>query len=307
MGAMAIVLLLLAKPRTSTAQTPNPVPLDVIEIWITHHVTPERAWRLAIQKDGIAFRMDERVEHELTAIGATDAWLQMLRNARVVTSSAEQARGASAPRRPRVHLSKRDLFPIYYGNQGRIAFYTDISRLQETGGSVNRTITTSSGDTIQLQNAGLRSPSFMYGLLVDVAGGQLDLQGYFHQHGLLFVNMGFAIGPFLPLGTSGFRPIVGITPLIGLARQTLGHTKKSAGDTTSNSVVMFNMIYGADARAGLAYHWRPGVWGFAEAHYRLVGTLKRSFEVPGEPTVTNGIPWPSWSARGAFLRVGIGF
>jgi hypothetical protein len=46
---------------------------------------------------------------------------------------------------------------------------------------------------------------------------------------------------------------------------------------------------------------------YVEGHYRGVTTVTRELLIPHQSSVTDGIPWSQWAARGPMLRVGFGW
>lgn len=303
---LTLVLFLTASaPRATSAQTGCAEEYRTVLMWIENGgISPERMWNKSIAACGIAFELTAATEAHLRSLGAGDDWIAVLRRAAFHPPASTQATTGrtEAP----VAFSRRALRPVYYGNETRIGTYVGISRLKETGGAVaGHEVLTSEG-IVPLRSTPLPASHMMYGLVVDYMSGGLDIEGSF-QPDLLMLNAGFSYGPFLPIGATGFRIIAGGTAFLGITRQIIGHVPRAPSDTSYNAIELLNDVYGGDARLGLAYHWRPGAWVYAEWHGRIERAYQRELRVPGEPRITEGIPWSMWSARGSIWRVGVGF
>ncbi|MBY0495124.1 MAG: hypothetical protein K2Y23_13015 [Cyanobacteria bacterium] len=303
-AARVVIFLIVtacAWPSQSFAQAAEAYRIELVEAWIRGHVNPERVWNNYLSKSGISFEMTAEAEARLRAAGADDEWIAMLRRATVSRPisqvSVQEVRT----------FQRRDLRPLYFGTEARIAPYVSVMQLQETGGDVNGyTIQTSRG-LARLRSTPLPDMARTYGLLVDFRSVGLDIEGSF-QRDLLMLNMGLKYSPFLPLGTSGFRALVGVKPFLGFTRQILAHFPKESSDEQEPVVDLMNNTYGGDVSAGLAYHWRPGYWIFGEVNYRMTSTFSRELRPPdGAEEITEGIPWSKWSARGLMFRMGVGF
>lgn len=325
-------LYLIATSARLSAQAPTGVSIDVIELWIKGRVSPQRIWTREVRDAGLAFTMDAATETRFRSIGATDEMITMLKGARVSVPIAAQPvqpalptqlpRPTSAtqglpspPPQPlpapvpvaRHRYTRAELKPLYFGRTTTVTPYVSVAQLKESGGAVIGQRTQTLRGTVALRNAPISPSAVLYGLVINYESFGLDLEAYFHQPDFSMVHLGAAYDAFLPLGNSGLRVIAGVTPMIGGTKQVLGHVPRAQGDTTNNDIDIVNLTYGGDARGGLAYHWRPGSWIFAEYHYRYEATMSRTFSVPGKPDVVDGIPWSKWGARGGMLRVGFGF
>jgi hypothetical protein len=281
--------------------------MDVIIIWIEGHVSPQHVWKIDIEKKGIAFVLDAAAEARLRGVGATDDWIAMLKGARVVMVAAPQALDSlESTGVGERQYSLSELLPLYYDRGLRVETYVTVASLQETGGAVNGQQIQTSNGPVTLQSVPLPASQQIYGLVVGSATTALNIEGLF-QPGIMMINLGIAFDPFIPLGRTGMRVILGATPFLGDTRQILGHVAHAPSDTSYNAIELHNAVLGGDVRGGLAYHWRPSHYLYAELDYRFVATVNRQLEVPGSQTVTQGIPWSSWGARGGILRIGIGF
>lgn len=301
-AGLVSVLVAGAVPRVVSAQSEEGVKLRAVETWIQGNVSAQRQWRIALSKYGIAFVLDETTEQRLRQAGASDEWLDVLRRSRYNPPAATVATQREAePER----LSKRDLRPLYFGSEARIAPFVGLARLEETGGLVaGRSLTTPSGN-VPLKSTPLAKSFRTYGLTVDLRSFGLDLEGAF-QPDVFMLNVGAKYTPFLPIGTTRVRALVGVMPFLGFTRQTLGRLPQGA-QSADTAVDLLNTTVGGDVSAGVAYHWRPGAWLFAEVHYRVTSTINRELRAPGQTSITEGIPWSKWSAKGPVMRLGIGF
>ncbi len=91
-------------------------------------------------------------------------------------------------------------------------------------------------------------------------------------------------------------------------RQTLGFVSNRYYSGNDNEIYLTNWGAGADGRAGLAYHFRPGGMLFAEWHYRQTATIDRWAIVPGRDSISSSqIPWSKFAVTGSLLRVGVGW
>jgi hypothetical protein len=319
----AFVLLFINRGAV-LAQVPEGVSREVIEEWIVHHVPPQRVWKTDIRPRGLAFALDSATEAHLVALGARSEWLEVLRHARSSISTLpasvapqpmvrpssgaqESPRTEGLPRTAhRSRMTRDELRPIYFGRESRITVYIDAANLRETGGIPAGYLHLSNGDSARFDSRQMQPITALYGMVVGISNVALDMQGHF-GHGLLMVNMGLAWQPFIPFGASGARLVLGVTPFMGIMRQTVGYISKSSVDTSSSAISINNFVLGGDIGLGLAYHWKPGEWLSVEGRFRLVNTVKRDMTVPGEYSATSGILWKKWSANGGMLRVSIGF
>jgi hypothetical protein len=297
---VTLTILTAGIARAAGAQSGAGMSIELVEKYIVGKVPPMRVWNRELSSSGISFRLDSVAEARLRRVGATDEWISVLQRARYNPPAIE-------PTGP-PQFSRYELHPLYFGNEARIAPYVEVARLHETGGQVQgQSLNTSTRGSVPLNSTALSSSALMYGIVVDYGSVGLDVEGYFHQRDMLMLNLGVKIAPFVPLGTSGARFLPSIEPYLGIARQTLAHLPRQPYDTTNEVVDILNYVVGGDAGIGLAYHWRPGNWLFAELHYRVATTFSRAIRVPGERDIEEGIPWSKWSANGLVLRFGIGF
>lgn len=296
----ALMVLICACPTLVSAQAGDPVSIEAVEIWIHGKVKPERAWNRDISKAGISFPITPDTEARLRRVGANDEWMAVLQRATYIPPPRMVANEGKPS------FSKRDLRPLYFGNEARIAPYFGMMQLEEKGGSVSGHVMQTTRGSVLLKSPALASGIPTMGIVVDYRGVGLDIEGAF-QDDLMILNLGFKYSPFLPLGTSGIRVLAGVKPFLGVARQTLAHLPRESSDTTDPVVDLLNSTYGADASAGLAYHWRPGAWVFAEVNYRMTSTFARELRAPDQEAITEGIPWSKWSARGLMFKFGVGF
>lgn len=292
------ILLSLSAPSIGVAQESPAFSLALVEDYVKHNVRLARA-KQEFLKSGVSFHMDADAEARLRRAGATDEWINLLRQTRYVPA----ATGSLQPVPP----TRDQLRPLYFGREARITPYVGVMRLRETGGAVAAQVYQSERGPVALNSTPLTASAVTYGLVVDYFSVGLDFEGYFHQRDLLMLNLGMRFAPFLPLGTSGARLIVGVEPITGITRQQLAHLSRLPSDTTAPIVDLLNHTFGGDLSAGLAYHWGPGSWAFVEIHYRHMKTFARELRVPGQAEISQGIPWSEWSARGLMLRLGIGF
>lgn len=283
----------------ASAQSDDGFPIDLVETWIRGKVSAERAWNRGLSQAGLGFELDASTEARLRHAGADDDWIAVLRRARF-----------NPPARAATHMGptigRRQLRPLYFGTEARVSFYTGLLRLTETGGAVTgKALDTSSG-RLPLRSAPLDKSAMAYGLTIDYSSIGLDLEGAFEDD-LLLLNLGLKYSPFIPVGASGFRALLGVKPFVGIARQTLARLPRGTFGTDEPVVELLNTIYGGEASTGLAYHWRPGKWIFVEVAYRATSTLSRELRSPDGTSITDGIPWSKWSARGSVFRLGVGF
>lgn len=301
--SLVVALCAVSIATWASAQSDEGVKLEVVEIWIQGKVSAERQWKRDLSKSGIAFVFDAAVEDRLRRAGAGDDWLVVLRRSRY--NPPRVALSAEAEAGPPV-LSRRELRPLYFGAEARIAPFVGIARLEETGGAVEgRSLRTASGN-VPLKSNPLAKSIMTYGMTVDLRAFGLDLEGAF-QPDLFMLNIGAKYTPFLPIGQTGVRALVGVMPFLGFTRQSLGRLPQSTAGGQDAVVDLLNTTFGGDVSAGLAYHWRPGAWLFAEIHYRMTSTLNRELRAPGQASITEEIPWSKWSAKGPILRFGVGF
>lgn len=331
-------LLLVFMPLGQVrSQALGPIRFEAVEAWITGRVEPQRIWKRAISKVGIAFVVDAPTEEHFRAIGASDEWITMLKRAGVArgamprvgahsvagiaptgqTLATRVDRGArarvdghplggvQASRGQSSRLTRAELRPIYFGRQAAMSTYVTIGDLRETGGAVKDSLDTADG-TVLLESVALHENAMFGGLVVHYGDFGLMLEGHF-QSDLMMLNMGVSYDAFLPIGASGFRALAGITPFLSETRQTIGHLSRGSGDTEGNAIELHNGVVGGDVRTGLAYHFRPGVWLAVEWGYRVATTASRQLNIPGDRTITEELPWSKWSARGAMWRLSLGW
>lgn len=293
--------ILVSCPMPASAQTGDGYGVELVEIWIRGHVSPQRAWSRDLSRVGIAFEVTADVEARLREAGADDEWIRVLRQSQVRPPGNAAAVLSQRP------FNRHELRPLYFGNDARISPYVGVMQLRQTGGEVSGYSIATSRGLARLQSAPLPELSRTYGLLVDFRSGSLDLEGAFERD-LRMLNLGLKYQPFLPFGTSGVRALVGVKPFVGITRQTLARFAREAFDEQEPVVDLVNGTYGADISAGLAYHWRPGAWVFSEVSYRVTSTLWRELRLPDQAAaIEDGIPWSKWSAKGLMFRAGVGF
>jgi hypothetical protein len=318
----AAAFLIGASYRTVLGQATGGYDIESVEMWIQGKASAEREWNSKLSQRGILFHLDAENEARLRRAAASpaiaDEWITMLRRVKFVgpepvsapaPNPAPTPRSDSFPTRAprRRSFSRDELRPIYFGRDAHIEAYVDVAQLTETGGAVGGQFVQSANGPIAVQSAPLAPSPLMYGIIVDYQGIGLDVQGYFQQRNLMMLNLGVTLTPFIPIGTTGFRIIAGVTPFLGITRQIIGNVRQAASDTASTAIELLNNVYGGDVRAGLAFHWRPGAWVYVEARYRIATTYSRELRVPGEPVVSDGMTWSNWAARGGMLRLGAGF
>lgn len=307
----AVGLLVLLMPSVAVAQETGGMPLYVVEAYVNGKVKPLKVWNDELNEAGIAFVMDDAMETRLRNAGAGDEWIAVLRKSRYNPPIAASPSPASqSTRRTPVDLvaptlTKAQLHPIYFGNEARITPYVSVLNLTETGGSVEGHVIDTWRGRIRLDSRPLARSALAYGMVIDYRSVGLDIEASF-QKDLLMLNLGAKYSPFLPIGTSGVRVIAGVKPFLGITRQTLATLATNGPNGEREVVDILNNVVGGDVSAGLAYHWRPGAWVFAEMNYRSVRTLARELRTPDEK-FTEGIPWSNWKAQGWFLRFGVGF
>jgi len=294
-GLLFIVALAFARPVF--AQVGVGFSLDLVEVWIRGKVSAEREWNRDLSKSGIAFQMTPEIEAKLRELGAGDDWIRVLRQATYNPPHETKIKRS---------YSRAELRPLYFGSIGRVTPYVGLLKMHETGGQVqNQFFNSNRGATI-LTSTPLPQLTTTYGVMVGYVPVALDIEAQFH-HDLLLLNLGVQYSPFIPIGATKLRVITSVKPFLGMTRQVLAHFPQQSLDTTEPVVDMLNYTYGCDFGAGLAYHWRPGHWVFAEIDYRFTGTFSRSLRAPEASDITSGFPWSSWSARGTVVRFGIGF
>lgn len=291
-------------PSELLAQAGPAYTMDLVEKLIGGKVNPERVWKGDLSSAGLAFEMNAETEARLRQVGAGDEWIEVLRRATFNPPTEAPANRAAIQERP--SFPRRQLRPLYFGNEGRITPYVSVMQLQETGGAVNGYRMQTARGAVRLSNTPLAQMARTYGFVADYASVGLDFEGAF-QHDLMMLNVGVKYSPFLPLGASGFRALIGVKPFLGVTRQVLAHLPKQSSDEQEPVVDLLNNIYGGDLSAGLAYHWRPGNWVFAEVNYRMTSTYSRELRAPDQEDITEGIPWSKWAAKGLMFRMGVGF
>lgn len=261
-----------------------------------------------VARCGLAFTMNRSAEQRFRAEGASDDWVTMLNAAPQFRTVQPGCEGDDRKDRTSDNaLTPRELLPLYFLRSERVEIFVSAARLSETGGKVaGQRIQTPSG-TIELQSVPIAPTVVTYGIIFGAPSKALEFEGYFQQPNFMMLHLGIAFNAFLPLGTTGVRGIAGITPFIGDTRQIVGHVERAVGDTAYNAVELHNAVYGGDVRIGLAYHWRPGGYVYAESGYRAAATARRQLELPGGQKITDGLNWSSWSANGGIFRIGLGF
>jgi hypothetical protein len=313
----ALLLIAWGHPEHTTAQA-DPYTLADVQLWISSGVKTARVLRLA-QGRCIGFQVDAAAESELRRVGADDTLLNGLRSVchrlpRVAVAPPPPSRQESfkPPAAEKAWVpsrySREVLRPLYYGRPTAVTVFGSAVTSEWTGsepGPWQVDIPGRGTATVLLPAAPARLAT--YGFSVGAADGlRADFEMYLHQSDLKFLLGGPSLEPFIPLGRTRFRAIVGATGLVGVGLQTLSVEDGSGGAVVEDSLDLTSVLVGGDGRLGLAYHPQPGMWIFAEARYRYLTTVARSLDVNGSQSVSE-LPWPKLGMRGPSLRIGIGF
>jgi hypothetical protein len=306
-AAVALLLGAAARPARLAAQG-DPYTLQDVQLWISSGVKPARMLRLA-QARCLAFRMDAGTEAELRAAGAGEVLLEGLRSVCVRPAQMAVVPAPPSPRRsgrPPVRYARDVLRPLYYGSPTVVTLYGAGMTAEWTGsdsGSWQVDFPGGGQGTVRLPTAPKQLVT--YGMSVGSAGLRLELEGYLHQDDFTFLVGGPSLEPFIPIGRTRMRAIVGATGLVGVALQRL-QVDDGGGQVFTDTLDLTSVLAGGDGRLGLAYHPNPGFWVFAEARYRYLTTISRQLDLGGSES-TRELPWPKLSFRGPSLRIGIGF
>jgi len=296
-----VVVVACLTPCDGAAQAPVPYRIELVEQWIKGHADAERVWRGYLSQAGIAFEMTDDVESRLRRAGADDEWIAVLRKAEFIPSQPQPSRASSSV------PARRDLRPLYFGREARVIPYVGIAQLLESGGAVEGYAIQTSRGRAWMQSTPVPSVVRTYGFLADYHTVALDFEWAFQQD-VSMVNFGLKYSPFLPLGASGIRLLVGIKPMIGGTSQTLARFPQGLTDRSEPRVTLENATAGGEVSGGVAYHWRPGHWLFAEVGYRSMWTYSRHLSLPDQrERVVEGISWSNWAAQGVIFRMGVGF
>lgn len=334
MGRVCLLAILCVTWASSLgAQGESGYSLEVITLWIGKaRMSPERLWERYLSKRGLGFELTADVEASLRQIGADDRTIATLRRAKVVMTAMPVGvapappipppRDAELPPTPPItlpptaphepppkpHYSRADLLPVYLGRTVTLRTYAEMAHLRSGGGDVRDRALIHNGYSVPLHSDSLPISAVMYGLLIGMPGyTAVEINLYLQQKNLKIGYFGFTYEPFLPLGASGFRLILGATPLIGLASQYVGDVPQAFAVDNNRTISVRNWIYGGDAKAGLAYHPAPGMQVFAEWHGRAMATMGRSVILPGNEIIEFSPPWSKFALAGSAVRIGLGW
>ncbi|HEY0021498.1 MAG TPA: hypothetical protein VGB24_01255 [Longimicrobium sp.] len=314
----ALVVALLAvgiDPGRLVAQG-DPYTLDDVRLWISSGVKTTRILRL-VQGRCLAFRIDGDAEAELRRAGAEDALVNGLRSScqrppQVAVAPPpppppQRSEPSTVGRETPSRYSRRVLYPIYYGRPSIATVFGGLMTPEWKGTDAGtHQVSLPNGEEVRVRMPEAPASLLTYGFSVGSAGGlRLEVEGYFHQTDFPTLLMGPAVEPFLPLGRTRFRMILGATGWLSVAGQHMEVIDETGAETSDTlSVVSFGA--GGDGRVGLAYHPKPGMWIFAEARYRWADTFYRYADVSPTEYVED-FPWPKLGVRGPSVRIGIGF
>jgi hypothetical protein len=313
---LAGLLLAGARHPGRLAAQANPYALEDVQLWIESGVKPARVLGM-VRTRCIGFRMDATAESVLRGAGASAELLNGLRGvcqrppqmvmeqppaARREDTRPAPGRQAQGPSR----YSREVLRPLYYGSPAAITVFGSSMKPEWTGDEPGPwAVEFPGGSTGTVRVPPAPADLVTYGLSVGAADGiRLDGEMYLHQNDFTFILGGLELEPFIPIGRTRFRAIVGATGLVGVAKQSLA-VEDGGGEVFSDSLDLTSVLAGGDGRLGLAYHPHPGFWIFAEARYRYMTTVSRQLGVEGSSSVSD-LSWPKLTFRGPSLRIGIG-
>lgn len=213
----------------------------------------------------------------------------------------------SPPLRSESRYSRRVLYPLYYDRPAIVTAFGGVMTPEWQGTDAGtHQVNLPNGNQIRVRMPEAPTTLPTYGVSIGSAGGlRLEMEGYFHQTDFPMLLMGPSVEPFLPLGRTRFRVILGATGWLAVAGQHMAVVDEF-GEETSDTLSVTSYGAGGDGRAGLAYHPKPGVWIFAEARYRWVETFYRYADVSSSEYVED-FPWSKLGVRGPSVRIGIGF
>ena len=214
---------------------------------------------------------------------------------------------AGIPVRRESRYSRRALYPLYFDRPGVFTVYGAVMEPEWTGTeSGTYEVEVPGGDTVTVQMPEAPVSIATYGISFGAADGlRLDLEAYLHDDAYPMLLFGPSLEPFLPIGRTHFRLILGVNGWMAVAGQRLPIVDEFSTES-SDTLVVTSFGLGGDGRAGLAFHPKPGVWLFAEARYRWIGTMYR-YTGDSSVEVVDEFPWDKLSIRGPSVRVGIGF
>jgi hypothetical protein len=333
---VTMVLVGAFAPNIVVAQQ-QPYTMEALDLWISGGVRVPRILRY-VEGRCFDFDLTPEVQDQLRQRGASEVLIAGLvqrcppRPTQVAVNQPEQQfppqsqpvqQQTNPPPpvlrpRPTGHVSpppvqrpsrysRRVLYPLYYDRPSVMTASGGVMTPEWKGTDAGtHLVALPNGQqvTVRMPEAPTSLPT--YGVSIGSAGGlRLDMEAYLHQKDFPMFMMGPAIEPFLPLGRTGFRLILGANGWVTVAGQHMPIIDPSGTETTDTlSVTSFGA--GGDGRAGIAYHPSPGWWIFAEARYRWIETFYRYSDVSSTERVED-FPWPKLGVRGPSIRIGIGF
>lgn len=271
--------------------------LDEVLLWISNGVREARILHL-VQSRCIDFPLDEAATSAIRDAGGTETLLAGLR-ARCVRRSADVR--AARPRR----YSRAALQPLYFGRSIPGTFFAGRSRITSPASLGPYTIETSDGETLTGMLVDPGEDLLSYGIGASGPGMSLELEISVHDPAMRAAMATLSYEPFLPMGRSGVRLIAGAGVTAGglWQRMTVVPEESTVG---ADEATIGALVAGGEARAGLAYHFRPGRYIYATGQYRHVTPVLR-FVAVNETTSWGDIPWPRGEMSGPALRIGLAF
>lgn len=302
----------------------KPYTLDQIEILIQGNVGPGRILEL-VRKDGLAFPMDETARARLQAVGAPPELLEGLSQvpqpAAVAVSTSQMDTATNPPpvdtsgSRGTRRYARADLARLYYADNQAIRFYGGPARLRWSGaaGSAAAAVVHESRTYDEVHLAPPTDVMASAGLSIGsaLAGSTIELEAMTsvgsEEGNVLAILTGIGYEPFLPLGASHLRPIIGGRVSFLWASQQLGIQDAANGEFVYTDANRISVGVELGGRAGLAIHPSRRFHVFGDVEYRW-GRALRSYLLEGENTGHMEDPWKAspLTYHGALIRIGFG-
>jgi hypothetical protein len=295
-------------PSAELSAQERPVSLPLLEQWLKAQVPSSRI-QVYVAELGIDFSVDDAVAARLRGEGASEELIVTLR---AVTRRVELVRGPAADERG---FGRAELKPIYYGGRRAVGTFLDAGFLSWRGADAAPfSVEREAQPSVSVSPSRLSESPLFYGASLTLAGNYgVDMVLRLHGSDFTQLMAGPTVEPFLPLGTSGYRLILGGTAWLSYTRVGLSGVTSGSPPSTITGIRYSNLGAAGAARLGLAYHYRPGLWIFAESQYRRLATLRRAMQIPAD-TQGGGlslrgddIPWPKLTAGGVAMRLGVGW
>lgn len=301
----ALLLLLAALPGELAAQAP-PYTMEDLQLWVSSGV---RTPRILQRVRGVCFdvQLSPAYQDQMRQIGASQELIDGL-VALCPPRLVDQAPPVSLRERIASRYSRRVLYPLYYDHPAALVAYGGMMTPQWKGTDPGTHQVDRPNDGGELRVVMPEAPDNLptYGVSVGSASGmRLDMEAYLHQRDFQMLMVGPSYEPFLPLGRTRVRFIMGVNGWLAVAGQRM-QVVDQLGLETSDTLTVTSFGAGGDGRVGVAYHPRPGMWVFAEARYRWIETFYRDAGVSSSERIED-FPWPKLSVRGPSIRIGVGF